>query len=386
MNIATSVSTPTFWLPSDVEAIADNPLPEIPVLRGRPAFPQFAGLDLWDMWPVQLRGGETADFDGWILWMILSAPSLPDPIDRHGVARIRLVMQRGDEWRDCGNLFPDGFCPGKREWAGSAMYDPRAGQVTVFWTAAGRRGDDHISFEQRMFQSSGRVQFGDDHISITGWSAPVESFTSDDDYYVVANQQAGAPGQIKGFRDPAYFYDPADGQSYLLFTGSLKKTEHSHNAVIGIARSPGGLDEEWMLLPPIISAVGLNNELERPHALYRNDSYYVFWSTQTFVFSSRGPNGPNGLYGMVAPSIFGPYRPLNGTGLVAANPAAEPYQCYSWLVMADLTVASFVDYWGMKGGRLDQHPQRVRSHFGGVPAPLFQIKLDGDRTEMLGGL
>lgn len=385
MNIATSVIAPTKWLSSDVAAITGGPVPEIPLLQKKPDFPKFPGLDLWDMWPVQLADGTIADFSGQNLWMILSAPQLPDPIARHGVARIRLVMQSGDEWRDLGNLFPDGFCPGKREWAGSAVFDPASGRVTVFWTAAGRRSESFISFEQRMFQAAGRVEMGGHSIVITDWSAPVESFTSDDDQYVVANQREGAPGQINGFRDPGYFQDPADGRSYLLFTGSLKKTEHSHNAVIGIARSQGGVAGKWTLLPPIISADGLNNELERPHALYHRGLYYTFWSTQTSVFAPGGPSGPNGLYGMVAPSICGPYRPLNGTGLVAANPALEPRQCYSWLVMADFSVASFVDYWGMKGARLDQHPERVRSHFGGVPAPMFRIELDNDTSRILAG-
>jgi levansucrase len=314
--------------------------------------------------------------------MILSAPKLPDPVDRHALARIRLAMQRGGEWRDCGNLFPDGFCPGKREWAGSAIFDPAAQAVTVFWTAAGRRSDDFVGFEQRIFQSTGQLQIGNGTAAITAWSAPIQSFVSDDDEYSMANQRVGAPGQIDGFRDPAYFQDPADGRHYLLFTGSLKKSAHTHNAVIGIARSNVSAAGPWTLLPPIISADGVNNELERPQILFRDGLYYAFWSTQSSVFAPGGPAGPNGLYGMVASSICGAYRPLNGTGLVAANPAAEPYQSFSWLVMDDLRVASFVDYWGMGGTAIAAHPERIRSHFGGVPAPQFQIKLNGDRTEL----
>ena len=37
--------------------------------------------------------------------------------------------------------------------------------------------------------------------------------------------------------------------------------------------------------------------------------------------------------------------PLNGTGLVFANPDTAPKQAYSWLVLPDLQVTSFIDAW-----------------------------------------
>jgi levansucrase len=84
-------------------------------------------------------------------------------------------------------------------------------------------------------------------------------------------------------------------------------------------------------------------------------------------------HAPNGLYGMVADHLFGPYRPLNGSGLVLANPAQAPTQAYSWFVSADLIVASFVDAWGEVGKAAQDDLQ-----FGGVPAPLLKLRVDGD--------
>ena len=72
---------------------------------------------------------------------------------------------------------------------------------------------------------------------------------------------------------------------------------------------------------------------------------------------------------MVADSMAGPWRPLNGTGLVLANPADRPLQTYSWFVDASLTVCSFVDI--LPDGT-----------FGGVPAPLLQLELDGERADV----
>jgi levansucrase len=54
---------------------------------------------------------------------------------------------------------------------------------------------------------------------------------------MLVNQREGAPGLIKGFRDPAHFRDPADGTTYLLFTGSLKPSHSAFNGCIGIARA-----------------------------------------------------------------------------------------------------------------------------------------------------
>jgi levansucrase len=374
---------PSIWSARHVAAIAEQPMPALPLITAGDAVPILPGFDLWDLWPLQNLDGSTVSLDGWTMWMILSAPCLPDPGDRHDIARIRLIIQKGVEWRDCGNLLPDGLCPGSREWAGSALYDPQSGQVTLFYTASGRRGEAKPTFEQRLFQTSGTLWFEDGHAQIVDWTLPIESVQSDDDHYVRVNQEEGVPGMIKGFRDPAHFRDPADGQDYLLFTGSLKHSTHSHNGVIGLVRANGSGHSDWDIMPPVISADGLNNEQERPHVIFREGLYYLFWSTQRRVFAPDGPSGPTGLYAMVASSMFGPWEPVNGTGLVVGNPDAEPNQTYSWWVLDSLEVVSFVDHWGLKGRTIADHPDLNRSQFGGTPAPVFRIALDGTSIHLL---
>jgi levansucrase len=103
--------------------------------------------------------------------------------------------------------------------------------------------------------------------------------------------------------------------------------------------------------------------------VFHVEHYYAFWSTQTATFADGLRHAPGGLYAMVADSMAGPWRPLNGTGLVLANPADRPQQTYSWFVDASLTVCSFVDV--LPDGT-----------FGGVPAPLLQLELDGDRSSL----
>jgi levansucrase len=323
---------------------------------------------------VQRRDGSVARFDGAELWMALSAPALPDPAKRHDLARIRLLVSKGGVYRDCGDLLPADHSPGSREWAGSAIVDDALSNVTLFFTAAGRRGDGARTFEQRLFETSGALFWKSGRPNFKSWSVPVESVVADVDHYVHTATDGGQPGHIKAFRDPAYFRDPADGREYLLFAASLKRSHNPWNGAVGAALRDGG---GWRLAPPILSADGVNNELERPHIVVKGGAYYLFWSTQRHMFARGGPAGPNGLYGMRGASMSGPWQPLNGSGLVAGNPKAEPYQTYSWLVLDTLEVVSFIDYWGLKGRSSGGDPDLLRSQFGGAPAPRFRLAIDG---------
>ena len=140
--------------------------------------------------------------------------------------------------------------------------------------------------------------------------------------------------------------------------------------------------EGWVLEDPLIDAVGVNNELERAQLHWRDGRYYLFWSTQTHTFAPGLPAGPNGLYGMVGENLRGPWRPLNHSGVVAANPADEPAQSYSWCVTGEDEVWSFIDYWGLQGRKLADHPDLLRAQFGGTAAPVFRLEFDGDAVRL----
>jgi levansucrase len=365
------------WLAQHIAAIGDRAGQTIPLIDPAQVVPILPGVDLWDLWPLQEADGSTTVVDGGSLWFVLCAPALPDPEARHDIVRIRLMHLSGDGvWQDLGHVLPDDMNPGSREWAGSALHHADTGEVTLFYTVAGYRGEAKASFAQRLFQTRGRL----DGRRIVGWSAPVESFAADGVHYMIVDQAQGVPGFIKGFRDPAHFRDPRDGATYIVFTGSLKASAHAFNGCIGMARALDAGLERWEILPPIWSADGLNNEQERPILIARDGLYYLFWSTQRKVFAPDGPSGPNGLYGAVASDVLGPWAPLNGTGLVAANPDEAPFQAYSWWVDGSLGVWGFVDYPACDAAsRVDDAAWR-RARFGGTPAPVFHIGLDGARA------
>jgi levansucrase len=371
------------WTAKHVAALGDALIPQIPKISAVDVSSAIPGLMLWDMWPVQHLDGTTVRIDERELWVIMSAPRDLHPDKRHDVARLRLALYDNGNWQDCGFLLPDELNPGAREWAGSTVYNPATQALTLFYTATGRRGEATPSYEQRLFQTTGRLLAEGGSVRAADWSEPHENVVSDDHHYIVAREAAGRPGYIKAFRDPYHFCDPADATDYLLFTASLKSSSSEYNGVVGIARADGRALDTWQILPPLLSADGLNNEMERPVLRIVDGRYYCFWSTQRRTFAPGGPAGPNGLYGMVADSLFGEYRPLNGSGLVAANPLDEPLQSYSWWVTDTLEVAGFIDHWGLEGRALQDNPALVISQFGGTPAPRFSIAVDGDSAHII---
>ncbi|WP_066721618.1 glycoside hydrolase family 68 protein [Sphingomonas pituitosa] len=367
----------TEWTRDALAGIATQHRAALPLLPQGAASP-FAGMDLWDMWPIADRDGRTVRRGGRSWWFFLAAPRLDDPEGRHDIARIRLTSHGEDGWRDHGEAFPDGFTPGSREWSGSAILEDDTGTLAQYFTAAGRRGEAVTSYEQRLFVSRGRFVVDGDVPRLHAWSTPEEIVAADGARYTVADETVAPPHGIQGFRDPGYFRDPADGAEYVLFTANAGWSDARVNGVIGMAERDQGA---WRLGAPLVAAIDVNSELERPHILFRDGRYYLFWSTQGRRFA-EGIVAPTGLYAMVAETMAGPWRPVNGTGLVAANPPEAPTQAYCWWVTGEGEVLSFVDYPGISAAAAGSlaDPTERRRIFGGVPAPFFRLAFDGERV------
>ena len=373
--MTTATIATTHWSAADVAGIAVQAHWALPVIGGADVTPIVPGMDLWDMWQIADADGRTVIRDGRSWWFFLATPQFADPEMRHDAARIRLTSHGADGWRDHGETFPDGFTPGSREWSGSAVLDADGETLTMYFTASGRR-EGGPRFEQRLFETVGRFTVVAGEGRTTDWSAPVQSVEADGVHYAVAAQEVPENDGIKGFRDPGYFRDPADGAEYLLFVGSAGWVDDPVDGVVGAARRSGP-GRRWALIPPLVEALGVNSELERPHIVMRGGRYYLFWSTQARRFAP-GIAAPTGLYAMVADRMAGPWRPVNGTGLVAGNPPAEPFQAYCWWVTGELDVISFVDQWGLDGANPTTDAALRRAHFGGTAAPWFRLKVDGD--------
>lgn len=308
--------------------------------------------------------------------MALSAPAVGHPEERHDRARIRLLARTAGRWRDLGDAFADGASPGSREWSGSAVR--RAdGTVSVFYTAAGVRGEARPTFHQQVVEARPTLGIAGGVVQL-GRDVEHRVVLRPDGQYLPADDVVGGPGRIRAFRDPGWFRDPADGREYLLVAASVPWRDRFMGAIALAGATPTG----WALLPALVVADGINHELERPHIVVHRSRYYLFFCTNRQVFHPAD-RAPTGLYGFVAPALEGPYEPLNGSGLVIQNPPSQPDQAYAWLVLPDLSVESFVNYLSTEDTELrETDAEAARACFGGTVAPTLQLTLHETATAL----
>ncbi|WP_129112805.1 glycoside hydrolase family 68 protein [Halegenticoccus tardaugens] len=363
-----------------------------------PDAPLDPDLHVWDTWFLRRRDGSVAEIDGYRVIFALSSSSALLPGKRHDVATIRYFYSRdGREWTTGGPVFEGSEPLGSRQWAGSALYDD--GEVFAYYTASGRRGEAELTYTQRIaLGRGGSVETDGDGLRIVGpWEHSV-LLEPDGERY---ETEAQSRGMTYTFRDPWFFED--DGRTYLLFEANTPVPEDSaacggdaaqreFNGSVGIAESPTGDPAAFELRPPLLDAVCVNQELERPHLIVRDGTYYLFVSSHDHTFAP-GLDGYDALYGFAADSLRGDYEPLNGSGLVLTNPWNAPFQAYSWLADDhgdEALVTAFFNYFDFDRPSLDDVAHLPESEqlrrFGGTLAPTVRLRLDGRRTRVVGTL
>lgn len=359
-----------------------------------PAEDPAEGLHVWDSWLLRNRAGEIATIDGWRVLFSLTTTADILPGKRHDSAEIRYFYSRdGEQWQQGGLVFEDGAL-GQRQWAGSALSDD--GELYLYYTAAGEEGAPELTYTQRLAVGyGGSISTTEDELTIEGpWTHEL-LLEPDGEYY---EQEAQSEGMIYTFRDPWFFEDPNTGETYLLFEANTPITEghprngeeHAQfNGSVGVAHSPGD-PLDWTLQPPLLDAVTVNQELERPHIVVLDGRYYLFVSSHRHTFAPTVA-GFDGLYGFVADSLRGEYRPLNDTGLVLTNPGTLPYQSYSWMAFRhreEILVQSFLNYHDFGGSSLDQigdlSEAEQKRRFAGTLGPTVRVAVDGQRTRLTG--
>jgi levansucrase len=358
---------------------------------------------IWDTWLLRTPGGEIAEIAGHRVIVALSAPNDLLPGKRHDVATHRYYYSTdGRHWTPGGRVFGDSEPLGSRQWAGSAVYDPDTEAVSLYYTAAGVGGEDGLSYTQQLAVAHGgsiNVD-ADDGVGFEGPWTHETLARPDGEWYEREDQSRG---MIYTFRDPWYFEDPETGEAYVLFEGNTPVPEGSDacngdpiqqefNGSVGIARTSREDPTECELLPPLVDGVCVNQELERPHVVYRDGTYYLFVASHKHTFAP-GLDGYDGLYGFAADSLFGEYEPLNGSGLVVTNPHNAPFQAYSWLAYAhreEVLVTSFFNYFDYDRPSLDDvglFPEEEQFRlFGGTLAPTIRLGVDGLGTWIRGTL
>jgi len=385
-------STLTQWSADEIAGISLDAGNTIPLVRpDRPDF--LPDYHMTDHWLVKTPTGEPARIDGnyVVVGLFYPAAGIEGRVEEGNTNTYGYIYSPdGETWKLGGVLVDprDAAVLGDELFSGSAMWDPATGTLyayttNVFDAVASPSVDQPVqkmgvtTFHLDATAAPGELRFDqvDSHVLL-----------EPDGRYYVEPGDAKTGGEVYGFRDPVFFQDPRTGQDYLTFTANLADQPGSNDGVVGIAAlDPGEApDGDWSLLPPLLGAVGTNEQLERPHFVFMDDKYYLFFSTheRTFLGDVAG-EGPDGLYGFVGANLWGPYYPLNGTGLVLGNPPDAPTQLYSFSVEKTsedtAAVLSFVfNYLDAEDGT----DATGDFAYGGTPAPVMSILVDGQRTAL----
>lgn len=388
----------SIWSKADIERLnQDTPVTAPLMIHPREPFEE--GLYVWDAWPIRTPDGAVAEIDGWVVMVALSAELAEmEETDREffTLSTWRYWFTRDGEWRSGGVVFTREEALGSRQWAGSTFYDPNTRQVTFYYTAVGRPDAESLDddeperqisvhneaigrplTEQRLASVTASVASGEDGIAFSDFGEHAIIGEADGFWYDTIDTYLASEA-VYGFRDPEYMVDPATGREHVLFTANGAGVPGPYNGAVGMLTREE--DGSWRLDPPLIVSMGVNSQLERPHVVYRDGEAYLFFSTHDFTFADDAP-GPRGLYGFhsASGSLTGRWTPLNEHGLVAANPREAGAQIYSFLVLPDGHVTSYLnETWGYE---LD--PRNGDREFAGGPAPMFRLGFDGNRVTVV---
>lgn len=385
----TNISKPTIWTRANALKVhADDPTTTQPLVPAN--FPVMNDqLAFWDTWALRNISGETVSFNGWHIIFQLTAPLqhndnpniVNDWENRHVHARISFSYSRdGESWIYGGYLFAQDASPTIREWAGSTLLTSD-NNIEMYYTA--------VMPGSTVVKTTGKIYSDEEKVWFSGFDDFDPLIEADGQIY-----QTELQNQYWAFRDPWVFEDPKSGKTYMLFEGNVAGNRGTHTVgdnekgllppeytavggaryqtgCIGIAEAVDENRDEWRLLPPLLTAVGVNDQTERPHMVFKNGSYYLFTISHRFTYAD-GLTGPDGVYGFVSDSLLSDYQPLNGSGLVLGNPTSQPYQTYSHYVSPDGLVQSFIDSVPVAGSD--------KCRIGGTLAPTVRIYLDKNTT------
>ena len=373
----------TLWTREHVRAITEDPSAWTPVIPDEGLPRVLPGYDFWDLWPVRTPDGALASVCGREVWGALTAPAVGHPATRHDIARIRLVARRPDEawgWDDLGPLFPDGASAG---FAGVGRLDavrprdrhadrllhrrgrPRGGAPDVPAAHLHRAGDRRVRR-----RSAVAVRLEPSHARRSSRTASATSSST----RRTASRDSSRPSATPS---PSATRRPA--RTTCSSRGRWPTRPPTSTAASG---SPAGPADGFELLDPLVTADGVNNELERAHVSCTRAA--------TCCSSRRRPDLPPGLSRTDRALRTGRRQPLRAVralervSVILINPPTEPFQAYSWVVLPDLTTTGFVDSFALHGrhpGELESFgPTLVRRHFGGTMTGVSQLRVDGIRA------
>ncbi|MBP3040944.1 glycoside hydrolase family 68 protein [Bacillaceae bacterium Marseille-Q3522] len=320
-------------------------------------------LDVWDTWPLQNADGTVANYNGYeIVFGLAGDPKKSWDTFIHMFYR-KIGETSIDSWKSTGRVFKDSdknvpndpiLNNQAEEWSGSATLTSD-GEIRLFYT--NRHGwDPARGFFGKQTLTTAQINVSEQNagtLKVDGVEDFKSIFDGDGKFYQTVDQAFGGGDYSDNhtLRDPHYVED--NGRKYLVFEantgtetgyqgedsffnrayyGGNKKFFESEKAkllqspskqFISIANGALGiveLNDDYTLkkvMKPLIASNTITDEIERANVFKLNGKWYLFTDTRGAKMFVDGI-GAEDIYmlGYVADSLTGPYKPLNGTGLV----------------------------------------------------------------------
>ncbi|WP_190323858.1 glycoside hydrolase family 68 protein [Leuconostoc carnosum] len=374
-------------------------------------------MDVWDSWALQdAKTGEVYNYHGkQVVFALMGAPLV------QGDTHIYMLYNSYnsatmDGWLNMGPIFGYNAKAENQEWSGSAVVNSDD-SIQLFYT---RVADN---WKQALSTVNITMNTSDNKLAINGIKNDHTLFEGDGYYYATTNQLKPTADMFT-LRDPK-LVELDNGERYLTFEANTGTYDDSSaDQTVNLNNYGGGLSYDIAralavvndssralysstangaigllklnninsdpsvekLFKPLITAVGVTDEIERPNIVSMNGKYYLFTDSRfnrSAADKSPVSYAPDGamMLGFVSDSIFGNYKPLNGNGLVLVtnNSFRSRTNTYSWYTVPvkgrpDLMlVTSYMTNRGLASGD-DQY-----STF----APSFLLQINGDSTHVL---
>lgn len=397
--------------------------------KGYDKYGNLIDLDVWDSWPLQNADGTAANYHGYHVVFALAG----DPKNANDTSIYLFYQKIGetsiDSWKNAGRVFKDSdkSVPNDaylkyqtQEWSGSATLTSD-GKVRLFYTDYSGSPEDGGTGAGNQVLTTAQVNLSQpdaDTLKIDGVADHKSIFDGGDGTIYQNIQQfidegLWNSGDNHTLRDPHYVED--NGHKYLVFeanTGTKdgyqgdeslynkvyyggsetfyqteknnllqspqKQTASLANGALGIVE----LNDDYTVksaMKPLIASNTVTDEIERANVFKLNGKWYLLTDSRGAKMTIDGI-GAKDVYmlGYVSDSLTGPYKPLNGTGLVLnmnLDPADLTFT-YSHFAIPQSNGNNVVitSYMTNRGFYTDHH-----STF----APSFLLNIEGSKTSVV---
>ncbi|MCA1292696.1 glycoside hydrolase family 68 protein [Paenibacillus sp. alder61] len=335
----------------------------LPSAKGLDANGNVIDLDVWDTWPLQNADGTVANYNGYEIVFGLAG----DPKRGWDTFIYMFYKKIGDNsidaWKNAGRVFkntdkdvPNDPILNKQgeEWSGSATLTSD-GHIRLFYT--NRHGWDPANgFYGKQTLTTAQINVSEPEsgtLQVNGVEDFKSIFDGDGKMYQTVDQafSGGDYADNHTLRDPHYVED--NGRKYLVFeantgteTGYQGEDSFNNRAYYegsmnffraereklsqspdkkGISLANGALgiielNDDYTLkqvMKPLIASNTVTDEIERPNIFKLDGKWYLFTDTRGAKMFVDGIDAEDiYMLGYVSNSLTGPYKPLNGTGLV----------------------------------------------------------------------